>query len=39
MKLLALDQSSRISGFAVSEDGKLHDYGHFTFTDKDFGER
>ena len=39
MKLLALDQSSRISGFAVFEDGKLLDYGHFTFTDKDFGER
>ena len=39
MKLLALDQSSRTSGFAVFDDGKLLDYGHFTLTNSDFGTR
>lgn len=39
MRLLALDQSSKTSGFAVFEDGKLIDYGHFTFTDAELGAR
>lgn len=39
MKLLALDQASRTSGFAVFEDGKLIKYGKFTFNDTDFGIR
>lgn len=39
MKLLALDQASRTSGFAVFEDGKLIKYGKFTFGDSDFGIR
>ena len=33
MRLLALDQSSRTSGFAVFIDGELRDYGTFTMTD------
>ena len=36
-RLLALDQSSRITGWAVFEDKKLLDYGKFTITD-DRGE-
>lgn len=39
MKLLALDQASRTSGFAVFEDDKLIKYGKFTFEDSDFGIR
>ena len=39
MKLLALDQASRTSGFAIFEDGKLIKYGKFTFNDTDFGIR
>jgi Holliday junction resolvasome RuvABC endonuclease subunit len=39
MKLLALDQASRTSGFAVFEDNKLIKYGKFTFDDTDFGIR
>lgn len=39
MRLLALDQASRTSGFAVFEDEKLIDYGTFTFSDTDIGER
>lgn len=39
MRLLALDQASRTSGFAVFEDGKLYDYGTFTFVDDNVGER
>lgn len=31
--ILALDQSSRISGFAVFTDGKLTEYGTFTMDD------
>lgn len=38
-KLLALDQSSRCSGFAVFDDGDLIDSGTFTFTDEDLGVR
>lgn len=36
-RLLALDQSSRITGWAVFEDKKLLNYGKFTITD-DRGE-
>ena len=39
MKMLALDQASRTSGFAVFEDNKLIKYGKFTFEDSDFGVR
>lgn len=39
MRLLALDQASRTSGFAVFIDGELYDYGTFTFVDNDIGER
>lgn len=39
MRLLALDQASRTTGWAVFEDNKLYDYGKFTFEDKDFGIR
>lgn len=37
--LLALDQSSRTSGYAVFKDGELYDYGHFTYEDPDLGIR
>lgn len=39
MKILAFDQSSRTSGWSVFEDGKLIEYGKFTFSDEDFGKR
>lgn len=39
MKLLALDQASKTSGYSIWEDGKLIDYGKFTFDDEDVGER
>ena len=39
MRLLALDQSSRISGYAIFEDGKLINYDQFTFTNTDLGKR
>lgn len=32
--ILALDQSSRISGFAIFTDGKLAEYGTFTMDDE-----
>jgi hypothetical protein len=35
--LLALDQASRTSGWAIYKDGKLSDYGKFTFEDEDMG--
>ena len=38
-KLLALDQASRISGYAIFDDGKLIKYGKFMFDDYDFGDR
>lgn len=38
-KLLALDQSSRITGWAVFEDDKLIASGKFTVTDKNMGQR
>lgn len=37
--LLALDQSSQTSGYSVFTDGKLTDYGKFTFDDSDVGHR
>ncbi len=39
MVLLALDQSSRITGWSVFKDGKLIDYGKFTLDEKDIGIR
>lgn len=39
MKLLALDQSSRISGYAIFENGKLTNYNYFSFTNADLGRR
>lgn len=38
-KLLALDQSSKISGYAIFDEGKLIDYGKFVIDDEDFGTR
>ena len=37
--LLALDQSSRTTGYAIFKDGKLYKYGHFTYEDSNFGLR
>ena len=37
-QLLALDQSSRVSGYAIFKDGTLEDCGKFEFTD-DIGHR
>lgn len=39
MHLLALDQASKTSGFAVFYDNKLETYGKFTFEDSDIGVR
>ena len=39
MKILALDQASRTSGWSVFENGKLVTYGKFTVDDTDFGLR
>lgn len=38
-KFLALDQSSRITGYAIFENAKLIHYGKFSVDDDDFGER
>ena len=38
-KLLALDQSSRITGWSVFEDGKLLDYGKFNYESYPIEER
>lgn len=38
-RLLALDQSSRTSGYAIFEDGQLLTFGKFTYEDYDFGVR
>ena len=38
-KLLALDQASRTSGYAIFADGELVEHGKFTFEDSDFGDR
>ena len=37
--LLALDQSSRTTGYAIFKDDKLYKYGHFTYEDSNFGLR
>lgn len=39
MRLLALDQASRTSGYAVFIDGKLETHGKFTTEHEDIGER
>ena len=39
MTILALDQASRTSGWAVYCNNKLLKYGKFTYEDLDFGER
>lgn len=39
MTVLALDQSSKCSGWSVFEDKKLLAFGHFTFDDEDIGQR
>ena len=39
MKILALDQASITTGFAIFENGKLVDYGKFTFEDSDVAVR
>ena len=39
MKLLALDQSSHITGIAVFEDGKLIAHDKFNLLSDDIGER
>lgn len=38
-KLLALDQASKITGWAIFEDGKLISYGKIVLDDFDIGER
>ena len=39
MRLLALDQASRTSGFAIFDNDELIDYGTFTYDDEDIGIR
>ena len=39
MRLLALDQSSRITGWAVFTDDKLQEYGKIELNDEDIGLR
>ena len=39
MIILALDQSTRISGWSVFEDKKLKDFGHWTETSDSIGKR
>lgn len=39
MKILALDQSSQTSGFAIFNNGQLIDSGTFTLTDSNIGKR
>ena len=39
MKILALDQASRTSGYAIFENNELIDSGTFTLTQEDVGER
>lgn len=38
-RILALDQSSRTSGYAIFINGILKDFNHFTFEDDDIGIR
>ena len=39
MRLLALDQASRTSGYAVFDEDELIAYGTFTYDDEDIGIR
>jgi Holliday junction resolvasome RuvABC endonuclease subunit len=39
VRLLALDQASRTSGYAIFDDDELIDYGTFTYDDEDIGIR
>ena len=39
MKTLALDQSSRVTGYAVYDNAQLITYGHFDLTNPDIGKR
>lgn len=39
MRVLALDQASRTSGWAVFDDGELFNYGKFSATQADVGDR
>lgn len=39
MRVLALDQASRISGWAVFDNGELYNYGKFSATQVDVGDR
>ena len=39
MRILALDQASRTTGWCVFEDGQLVKYGKFTYADENFGLR
>ena len=39
MRLLALDQASRTSGYAIFVDDELITYGTFTYEDEDIGVR
>lgn len=39
MRTLALDQASRITGWAIFDDGELYNYGKFTATQTDVGDR
>jgi hypothetical protein len=38
-KLLALDQSSKVTGYTVLEDGKIIEVNHFECTGDDVGNR
>lgn len=39
MTILALDQSSRVSGYAIFQDDKLLNFGKFSFDNPDMGIR
>lgn len=39
MRLLALDQATRTTGYSIFIDGKLQEVDHFNATDNDFGKR
>jgi hypothetical protein len=39
MNLLALDQSSHVSGYAIFKDGKLDSYGKFSVDDESVDKR
>lgn len=39
MTILSLDQSSKVTGYAVFKDNKLDTFGKFAFDDPDIGQR